>query len=222
MTNEHELFSELRAARRARGEAMTALKEARTVLKQCERTIEDIMSEIDTGKAVVNGRPRPLLDAINSAQEPDPPSIENFGWTSVDLERVLSAACWAHAMGEHDGVWHTVKATGCDDAKILEILRAIWPMTPSFQSQPAPGGTIRGGSIPALWMGYARSPRKLPTLAGLELADRIRRVLEIPRLQAAQEHAIPGSTPARQHALAGGKPRKMTRRSRRPTDDPAG
>jgi len=221
MTNEHELFSELRAARRARGEAITALKEARTVLKQCERTIEDIMSEIDTGKAVANSRTRPLLDAINAAQpSPDLPSIENVEWTSTDLERVLAAACHPDGV-DPNGIWGDMKRVGCNEAKILEILRAIWPVSPYFRNVPPPGCTIRGGSIPALWMGYARSPRKLPTLAGLELADRIRRVLEIPRMQVFQDHTLSGSQPAREHALAGGKPRKMTRRSRRPTDDPA-
>ena len=91
MTDEHNLFCELRNAQRARSEAMLALEAARTVLRQCERTIEDIMSEIDTGKALVNGRDRPLLDAINAMQPapapapaPAPPSIEKFEWTSTE------------------------------------------------------------------------------------------------------------------------------------------
>ena len=71
--DEHDLFTELRTARRARSEAMLALKDARTVLKQCEKTIEDIMTEIDTGKALVNGKSRPLLDAIHAVRDPAPP-----------------------------------------------------------------------------------------------------------------------------------------------------
>ena len=145
MTDEHDLFCELRNARRARSEAMLALKAARTVLRQCERTIEDIMSEIDTGKALVNGRDRPLLDAINAMQPapapapaPAPPSIEKFEWTSTDLEFVLNAACYIDGR-DPEGVWFSIKQTGCDDRKILEILRAIWPMTAQFRPAPPPG-----------------------------------------------------------------------------------
>ena len=197
-----------------RSEAMLALKAARTVLRQSERTIEDIMSEIDTGKALVNGRDRPLLDAINAMQPapapaPAPPSIEKFEWTSTDLEFVFNAACYIDGR-DPEGVWFSIKQTGCDDRKILEILRAIWPMTAQFRPAPPPGCTIRGGTIPSFWIGETRPPRRIPTLAGLELADRIRRVLEIPRVQVSQDHVLSG--------VLSGKPRKMTRRSRKEND----
>ena len=64
-------------ARRARSEAVIALREAKAVLKKCNRVIEDIMTELDTGKVLVNGRSRPLLDAINAAQAPHPPRAAN-------------------------------------------------------------------------------------------------------------------------------------------------
>ena len=151
MSHEHELFSELRQARHASKEAKQALKEAKEVLRKCERTIEDIMTEIDTGKALVNGRGGPLLDAINDAinveqpaqPNPEPSSSEKFEWTSTDLEAVLAAACYVNGI-DPDGVWSEMKRIGCDDVKIVEILRAIWPMTPQFRNDPPPGCTIRG------------------------------------------------------------------------------
>ena len=203
MSSEHELFDELRNARRATHDALFALQDAKAVLRRCKQVEQDILAEIDTGKAIDLGKPRPLLDAIETPREPDFPPMEKTEWVWSDLERVLIAACCVD--NKPDGVWTTLKRVGCDDNKILEVLRSLWPMTALFVPNPAPGCTIQGGSTCRFWMGARRPKDQQPTLAGMELADRIRRVLEIPRAQVEE----PATTP-----------RKSTRR-RRAASDPA-
>ena len=91
-------------------------------------------------------------------------------------------------------------------------------MTAHFQPDPYPGCTIRGGVTPSFWMGARRPHAAIPTMSGLELADRIRRVLQIPRSQVLQDHALSGVS-ADAHAIGcrvdDTKPRKMARRKRK-------
>lgn len=126
--------------------------------------------------------------------EEETPDGGHLEWTSADLERELEAACKIRGVPSADGkstVWpfEELKRTGCDDGKILEVLRAIWPGGYEAIQGNGPwkkrlGCTVHGGSTPAIWIGARKSTdRKLapPTLEGLRLADRVRTVLGIPR-----------------------------------------
>lgn len=132
---------------------------------------------------------RPELKAISEPGQADVTEKPPAGpgeWTSADLERELTAACgWTDPKSE----WGYVKSRGCDDSKILEILRSIWPL--SYRVEPGTGPwrgrngcTIHGGPTPAFWVGVRKSTDwKIapPQLQELLLADRVRRVLGIPR-----------------------------------------
>lgn len=210
MSRERELFTELRKARKELKDAWAGEKEARAVRRIKQGVIEDILAEIDSGKARDNGQHRPLIDAINQAKvdgkhqaeraegaAADSPGAaleknlrEQAGgappddfepsryveWTSADLERVLKSAVWPR-----DEVWEEFLETGCDDLKILEVLRSIWPSSATFYPEPKPGITFQGGPNLKMWVGARRQKDQMPTLAGLELANRVRKVLEIPR-----------------------------------------
>lgn len=257
MTTDHAILEELRQARKSLAAARIAEQDARTIVSErkaarmkAEALIEEICSEIETGRSG-----RPILDHINgrsgkgserpeeedesaderqrgpTVREPRitdhqsvPPAPRKRGqphnlqaaeraepgkgvnghkpgctfeamlgaaaleWTSADLERELSAACgWTHP----GTVWDAAREDGCDDAKILEILRAIWPVGYRVEQGTGPwkgrnGCTIHGGPTPAFWVGARKSTDwKIapPQLQGLQLADRVRAVLGIPRVR---------------------------------------
>ncbi len=112
--------------------------------------------------------------------DPAPPpssSTTSYAWTDEDLDREVLAACRCAGSSGEGGYWQLLRTYGCDDLKILSVLRASWPKSPRFDDGAR---TIRGGAIPALWMGAITSKVQAPALAGMVLADRIRRVLGIP------------------------------------------
>jgi len=103
----------------------------------------------------------------------------------ADLDQCIEDA--THPDGPASSRWNLLRDRGCDDAKILEILRAIWPSdvryTPPSLSPPArPGFTVKGGAVPKFWLGARQSKDQPPILSGLQLADRVRIVLDLPRV----------------------------------------
>ena len=107
----------------------------------------------------------------------------------ADFDECLHHACLpAFVDPRHSSLaWPRLRKTGCDDSTIVEVLRSIWPQSPCYEAEVKTfpgrkGYTIRGGVTPAIWMGARKSKDQTPTLAGLELADRVRRVLELPRV----------------------------------------
>lgn len=134
-----------------------------------------------------------------SDRDDDTPDGINLEWTSADLERELNDAVMRIGPAEGPLIWIHLGHAGCDDEKILEVLRARWPVGYMALGGTGPwkkmqvAKTIHGGPTPAIWMGARKSTDwKLapPTLQGLQLADRIRRVLGIPRA-AVPDHEPP-------------------------------
>jgi hypothetical protein len=125
------------------------------------------------------------LDAEANAQSPENASGP-VQWTSADLEAELEDACYPPGFTGPGSPWADLREHGCDDRKILEVLRQIWPAAYRFDHLAAGsvGRTVHGGPTPAFWIGARKSTDwkvAPPTLEGLLLAARVRRVLEIPR-----------------------------------------
>jgi hypothetical protein len=113
-------------------------------------------------------------------------------WTTEDLERELIEAVNDRNWPSEPKPWKEFKAQGCDDAKILQVIRALWPASYIYTEAKAGsiGCTIHGGPTPAFWIGARKhTDWKVapPQLQGLQLADRVRTVLKIPR---AKSHPV--------------------------------
>ncbi|MGO8671293.1 MAG: hypothetical protein ACLQVD_08035 [Capsulimonadaceae bacterium] len=126
-------------------------------------------------------------------------------WTDAEIDECVEDACHPTSMGM-DGAradWQRLRETGCDDIRILELLRAIWPnwnvfIEPNPPSRP--GFTTFGGAVPKLWVGAKPAPGKIPpTLSGLQLAARVRIVLDLPRVPVPA--AEPQPAPKRRKAV---------------------
>lgn len=118
-----------------------------------------------------------------------------------ELDAAILGACKQIGWNGESGHWELLRGQGCDDARILEVLRGTWPELPMyfFAGEWGKGFTIRGGVKPAIFLGK-RELDQPHLLAGLELADRVRRVLEIPR--------APEPEPAAEPDQARKRPRK--------------
>lgn len=121
-----------------------------------------------------------------------PPPTE---WVSGDLDAGLRYACTktaTHMRIEPDPWAAFRKLGGITDRQILEVLRSIWPGVPSCRTGPKclPRITVLGGSAPMFWVDHHTPRERRPTLEGHALADRVRRVLELPRFVAGSE-AVP-------------------------------
>ena len=282
MSREHELFEELRKARRSLAGAKGAEKEARAVILdrkaarlRAEALVEEILSEVETGKTG-----RPVLDAIavagRGAGKPPAdetaderqrgptavPSSVSFGakdfaalpamaeklkaaakgrpkaeradhrevvigsdgavpppaeividatamverhfasTPGADLDAALLAACYPIAWRGDNSPWPALKEHGCDDAKILEVLRALWPDGDRYQIRSGPdkfGHTTQGGAVPKFWLGARLGKDQRPLLSGLQLAYRVRIVLDLPKVKVQQpEQTAADSLPVRQ------------------------
>lgn len=136
-------------------------------------------------------------DPVALAQADDAEPTGPGEWTSADLERELRDAV-LRVGPKGDATWTRLGMDGCDDAKILEVLRARWPGsylaiegTGSWFKRQV-GKTVHGGPTPAFWIGARKhTDWKIapPQLSGLQLADRVRRVLGIPRAKVLAEVA---------------------------------
>lgn len=133
-----------------------------------------------------------MLRASDEAEDEEPAA--HVHWTSEDLETELASAC--KPLGTV-APWKDVLASGCDDAKILTIVQTIWPWKQSSCKRAGSGSIgceVIAAPTPAFWIGRRRSPdRKVapPQLEGLQLADRIRTVLGIPRAKIVHEEPKP-------------------------------
>jgi hypothetical protein len=104
-------------------------------------------------------------------------------WTSDDLERELLHALGCGGLNAYIG-WGSLITGGASDDEINEKLDAIWPPYRKFVKPGADRklgySIVCGTSQSVFWLGEFRGPGHRPTLAGKQLVDRIRAVLEIP------------------------------------------
>jgi len=109
-------------------------------------------------------------------------------WTPAEIDECVEDACHPSSMDGAQADWQRLRETGCDNLKILEVLRAIWPAWEVYNKPLPPrkfGYVTYGGAVPKLWIernGPSFVKRPSPTLSGLQLADRIRTVLDLPRV----------------------------------------
>jgi hypothetical protein len=129
----------------------------------------------------------------------DPAARGVLSWTSSDLERELFHAL-THRIGSGgEATWAELRKLGATIEDIRLKLAATWPrhgktFVPASESGGKHGYTITiGGTIPYFWLGPFRGPGHKATLAGTQVTDRVRTVLEIP-------------TPAAVAKAAGGRP----------------
>jgi len=113
---------------------------------------------------------------------------KRIGYSEADLDLCIEDA--THLNLTESSRWQDLRDHGCDDARILEVLRAILPQTPTYTipslTPPArPGFSACGGSVPKLWIGSRQSKDQPPTLSGLAFAARVRTVLDLPRVPVA-------------------------------------
>lgn len=195
MNREDELFQELIAARKRLNIARVLEQEARTELSvrktdrlNAEGTIEEILSKMEIGK-----RGRPMLDAIAARSEETANRQVGgpFQWSTEDLDRCLEEAC--HSV--HDS-WPKLAETGCEDAQILDVLRAIWPAQVTYwpRGWGRPAFAVQGGTAPKFWIDTPKSDDQPPTLAGLDLVLQVRQVLGLPLTVRATEQTTEKTT----------------------------
>ncbi len=180
------LEKEATAASKLLRECKLELRKARTLLYKQAAELKHHESQyplFERIQVTPNGQAETTPDEHQRGPTHFPPAEEavcgSFEWTSTDLNDQLEAACYP-AGWQSKSPWPQLREYGCDDAKILEVLRAIWPQGPRFEGLGV-GRTIRGGVTPAIWIGKRKSKDQKPTLDGLELADRVRTILGIPR-----------------------------------------
>jgi hypothetical protein len=227
-----DLINEIRRAREALRFHENKTSEAGFTLRMCKEQekkargeLDLLLDELETGQSryTLPGFDRLEVPGSNGATPgagssgPNdfvPPTVlpwQDFYFTHDDLDRVVGTACHSLPKNSEDP-WPGLLEQGCDDAKILEVLRSIWPSRrPRFEREPDEpmGYTIRGGVEPSIWIGARRSVNQAPTLAGLELAARIRIVLEIPR-------AAPATVPSSTVSISPAKPARAKARETAP------
>jgi hypothetical protein len=212
-----DLIAEIRRAREAvryqeakTSEAGFTLRMAKEQEKKARAELDQLLDELETGESryTLPGFDRLEIPGGNGAAKDRPgdptefvpPSIlpwQDFYFTSSDVDRVLTAACRSLPKNCPDP-WPEFREHGCDDAKILEILRAIWPSRrPRFEREPDEpmGYVIRGGADPALWIGTRKTVDQPPLLEGLALAARVRVVLDLPPVPVPVPVSIPDPEP---------------------------
>jgi hypothetical protein len=129
----------------------------------------------------------------------------HFEWMTPDLDAALQAACYPVQFRGSKSPWPALEEHGCDDAKILEVLRAIWGAGYLFQVRSGPdkfGHTTAGGPVPKFWIGARKSKDAPPQLSGLQLADRVRTVLDLPRDRRVPEPTEADRQPVRKRRKA--------------------
>jgi hypothetical protein len=102
---------------------------------------------------------------------------------SMDRE-LLRALQLDHAHWK--GQWEKIQASGATNAEILGAIKKQWPFSPVF-TPPVKGSpiglkagyTIQGGKATGFWLGARPSLGATPDLHGNDLADAVRRVLDI-------------------------------------------
>ncbi len=109
-------------------------------------------------------------------------------WTDADIDKCVEEACHP-PRSDALAAWQRLRGLGCDDAKILEVLREIWPSWKVYTGPDPPrrpGFWTCGGEVPKLWIDanfYDHSTKdQPPTLSGLALAARVRTVQDLPRV----------------------------------------
>jgi len=215
--------ADLQAAETETTVASKSLRECKLRLRNCRAELSRLIKELRTGESRYplleriggNGEtappgPGPWSEAelaggdggplARAEAEPRPRKKREITppdptWTDADLDAAIDSSCYPSAMDDAAERWRELRAAGCDDARILEVLRAIWP---GWQVHiPAVSGvhrgyTTQGGPVPKFWPHEDRcAPRwreseigkpVAPLLSGLQLADRIRTVLSLPRV----------------------------------------
>jgi hypothetical protein len=202
-----QAVEDLRTAEEETTAASKQLRQCKSRLKECRAELSRLILELKTGESRY-----PLIERFTATGEsvsPNGDAIEtdlarvleagpdadgepdvNIEWTSADLERELRDAVTRVGSDSPTKVWAGPKRKGCDDAKILEILRSIWPAGYLAREGTGPwegrnvGKTIHGGPTPAFWIGARKAADwkvAPPQLQGLRLADRVRSVLGIRR-----------------------------------------
>ncbi len=167
-----EAYAALQAAETEATEASHRLRKCKLHRKKCDEELGRLIKELKTGESRYS-----LLERISRNGETATPGPGP--WSEDDVDDAIT-----HSSGTAVFEWRHLRDAGSDDRTILEVLRAIWPQTPYFYHAEDTTGaipfTIRGGCDPAIWMGQSEMAGP-PHLTGLALADRVRRVLGIPR-----------------------------------------
>ncbi len=158
-------------------EASRQLRQSRRKHRECREELSRLIKELKTGESRY-----PLLERFEASGESTSPNGQNDH--PPDLATAIFQACKQIGRNGESGHWELLRQQGCDDAKILEVLRDTWPSSPVYTLTKEPGmigRTIRGGATPAIWIGARKTKDQTPTLSGIELADWVRRVFKIPR-----------------------------------------
>ena len=224
-----DLISEIRRARENLRHQEAKAAEAGFTLRMCKEAekkaraeLDQLLDELETGQSryTLPGFDRLDLPAArgpaggNGVPAEGPAICGRIEWTTIDLNRQIADGCKTLPRGMDDP-WPSLREQGCDDAKIVEVLRSIWPTRPRYDrvEPDKVGRTVRGGATPAIWMGMRGTIDQKPTLEGLELAARVRTVLDLPRAPGPELVPVPAST-ATMAPPAGGKGHKAGMKNR--------
>ena len=165
--------------------------------RKARKELDKLLDELETGQSryTLPGFDPLEISGGNGAAPHGPAVCGRIEWTTIDLNRQIADGCHTLPRGMDDP-WQDLREHGCDDAKIVEVLRAIWPTRPRYDRQEPDkvGRTVRGGVTPAIWIGQRGSIEQKPTLEGLELAARVRTVLDLPRVPEPELVPAPAST----------------------------
>lgn len=139
-------------------------------------TAAAIMAELTEADAQERFEPPPPADPANG---PPPPGEKPF-WKSGDLDVELMHAVF---YGNQD--WVDFRRAGATNEQILERLASRWPVFRLSVDAEDSGGhfgyTIAcPGGEPAIWVGPYLGSHHKPSASGAGLAERVRRLLEIP------------------------------------------
>lgn len=132
--------------------------------------VERRQSPAPTPEVAPESKPRP-----SNTKEPAAPTV----WNDDDVDAALMQALIVSG-----GTWAPMIHGGATNQQIANALEGIWPKTRQFISR-ADSGTREGYTVscpdgnPAFWLG-AYAPDRQPTLYGVALIERVRKLLEIP------------------------------------------
>jgi hypothetical protein len=215
-----DLIQEIRRAREnlrhkeaQASEAGFTLRMARESEKKARAELDQLLDELETGQSrytlpgfdrleIPAASPNGTADERQRGPTTFPATVAGpIDWSTRDLDGALLAALRVRGPHGESGHWESLKQAGCDDQKILETLAATWPRKPRYDRDAGQGDrvgrTVRGGSTPAIWIGMRSSIDQLPVLSGLELAARVRTVLDLPQAPGPELEPVPDSTKPR-------------------------